>query len=321
MQAVVSDSFTRLRATFASSLIKSKSGYRKDSNEELDVGAYLGNVIQLVDSEIVATHLGPRPARLTILVKNFKVIGSDRSFSFGQPRQVECFDENAQLIDKLTAFRAQEDARKHTNQPQGKFLSSPSASSSGIKRMSVLQNANDGQELSSQVPMSRLGAGVLQSAKEQSLAESQDKGHGNLQSNVCNSKSASSTDRAQPTKHPDSSISDNAEEEKSAEVHLIDGKNTSVQKQPEAGELKDGSDQLLKLVLARNSANFQPKRIAEAPQSFLPFENIHDDSYGGDKPQRESSIKAFKVGEGVNMGTKQEQVRAPLEKQRVCVVK
>lgn len=100
----ISDSSTRLRATIAASaaqkfFLETKKRITQDT---------LGGLIQILDFEIVATHLGPRESRLTLLIKDFKSLGSEGSGSFGSPRPIELNNNIQQFLQHLAEFRAQE---------------------------------------------------------------------------------------------------------------------------------------------------------------------------------------------------------------------
>ncbi|KAL8918112.1 MAG: hypothetical protein Q9208_007554 [Pyrenodesmia sp. 3 TL-2023] len=97
----VSDSVTYLKATISSA---AAAEHQKKTGARITEGT-LGNIIQLSDAEIVATHLGPRPSRVTILVSRFKIVGSDKSGQFGIPRPFEATDIGRQLLAKLTFLR------------------------------------------------------------------------------------------------------------------------------------------------------------------------------------------------------------------------
>ena len=68
----------------------------------------LGGLIQILDFEIVATHLGARSERATILIYDFESIGSEGSGAFGCPRPLESLPEVVELLDQLKAMRARE---------------------------------------------------------------------------------------------------------------------------------------------------------------------------------------------------------------------
>ncbi|KAL8794360.1 MAG: hypothetical protein Q9195_003058 [Heterodermia aff. obscurata] len=68
----------------------------------------LGAVIQIHDYEIVAQHHGPKRTKITMLINNFKHVGSDGSPAFGNPCSIECQPPIIELLEKLQTLRAQE---------------------------------------------------------------------------------------------------------------------------------------------------------------------------------------------------------------------
>lgn len=98
----VSDSVTYLKATISSS---AASEYQSKTGKRITEGT-LGNIIQLHDAEIVATHLGPRLSRITLLVRKFGVVGSDKSGQFGNPQPFEATQAGQQLLERLFSLRA-----------------------------------------------------------------------------------------------------------------------------------------------------------------------------------------------------------------------
>ncbi|KAL9056598.1 MAG: hypothetical protein Q9206_002691 [Seirophora lacunosa] len=98
----ISDSVTYLKATISSS---AAAEHKKRTRKRITDGT-LGNIIQLLQVEIVATHLGPRSSRITLLVSNFRVVGSDKSGQFGNPRPFEVTQDGQQLLEKLSSTRA-----------------------------------------------------------------------------------------------------------------------------------------------------------------------------------------------------------------------
>lgn len=73
----------------------------------------LGGLIQIVDFEIVGTHLvGRRSSKITILVKNFQFLGFG-STPFVIPRPVDALPELNELLARLEAFRKRESLESH----------------------------------------------------------------------------------------------------------------------------------------------------------------------------------------------------------------
>ena len=69
----------------------------------------LGGLIQILDFEVVATHLGPRDSRLTLLINEFTSLGSEGSSTFGRsPRPMEVHQGIKKLSERLEGFRAKE---------------------------------------------------------------------------------------------------------------------------------------------------------------------------------------------------------------------
>lgn len=64
-----------------------------------------------MDFEIVATHIGPRTSRLTILIKDFQILGSEGSRVFSFPRPIENMAGIVELLDELKSFRENESSR------------------------------------------------------------------------------------------------------------------------------------------------------------------------------------------------------------------
>ena len=90
-----------MRATIASSAAtKNAAATKKRITKDT-----LGGLIQIQEYEIVATHLGARSERATILIKDFKSIGSEGSGGFGCPRPLESLPEIVDLLDQLKALR------------------------------------------------------------------------------------------------------------------------------------------------------------------------------------------------------------------------
>ncbi|KAL8773224.1 MAG: hypothetical protein Q9209_001901 [Squamulea sp. 1 TL-2023] len=147
--AYVSDSVVRLKATFRSTAAeqhKKKTGKR--ITEET-----VGNIIQLEDAEIVATHIGPRTSKITLLIKRFRLIGSDTSGQIGDPRPFDATQEFDELLHKLSTFRKAEAGVSGANSSQ----ESPDKHSLPRPRLGTFTplnfNGYGSQQLFSQVPL------------------------------------------------------------------------------------------------------------------------------------------------------------------------
>ena len=102
------------------------------SNTRRNLTTTVGGLIQLLDFEIVATHLGPRPQRLTLLVKKFKSLGSDGSGEEGVPRPIESREDTKALLNQLIKLRNQEAARRQDGSlPEGSSKASSTKSHCG----------------------------------------------------------------------------------------------------------------------------------------------------------------------------------------------
>ena len=113
--------------------------YRAKNKRSLTHGTP-GGLIQLLDFEIVATHLGPRPERVTIDVNDFKSLGSNGSGNFGlaTPYSVESRLEIKQLLQKLEHLRNRNSQGGHLS-PNPSIRSQFSTASSVEESDSVSQ--------------------------------------------------------------------------------------------------------------------------------------------------------------------------------------
>ena len=113
--------------------------YRAKNKRSLTHGTP-GGLIQLLDFEIVATHLGPRPERVTIDVNDFKSLGSNGSgnFGFATPYSVESRLEIKQLILNLENLRNRNSQGDHLS-PNPSIRSQFSTASSVEESDSVSQ--------------------------------------------------------------------------------------------------------------------------------------------------------------------------------------
>ena len=87
-----------------------KKKYRKRITE-----GTAGGVIQLLQFEIVVTHLGEPSEKLTLLIQEFKHLGSDGSGPFGDPKPIIERKSLLTLLAELATFRNREAARQRLN--------------------------------------------------------------------------------------------------------------------------------------------------------------------------------------------------------------
>ncbi|KAL8697999.1 MAG: hypothetical protein Q9201_006808 [Fulgogasparrea decipioides] len=142
-QASVSDSVTYVKITIASA---AAAEHEKRTGKRVTEET-LGNIIQLQDTEIVATHLGPRGSRITLLVRAFKVIGSDKSAAFGSPRPFDATQEYSLLLEKLSAFHGLVENRS----PSQSVVGASERSSPAGPRLGTFPIAEDSRYLSQQL--------------------------------------------------------------------------------------------------------------------------------------------------------------------------
>lgn len=116
IEAWVSDSITRLQVRFATSAAHK---YREETRRRLTQDS-LGGILQITDFEILATHLGPRPSRLTFLIKDFQNVGCVGSGGFGCPRALNDLPEIIELLDRLQILRSQGRSKAHQSLITGK---------------------------------------------------------------------------------------------------------------------------------------------------------------------------------------------------------
>ena len=76
-----------------------------------------GGIIQVQEFEIVATHLGPKSSRLTLLISSFNHLGCDGEGTFGCPRPIETQDGIQKFLDELQNFRSKQ-ARSPQEPPE-----------------------------------------------------------------------------------------------------------------------------------------------------------------------------------------------------------
>lgn len=126
VKLVLSDKSISIPATIASGAVNAfEKKYRKRITERTQ-----GGIIQLLQFEIVVTHLGEPSEKLTLLVQEFKHIGSDGSGTFGHPQPITEKLSLQKLLTELKAFRDQEAARPRSNQDGLEIRSASSEKSS-----------------------------------------------------------------------------------------------------------------------------------------------------------------------------------------------
>ena len=112
IKVILSDKYTSIPATIASGAVSAfKKQYRKGITERTQ-----GSVIQLLQFEIVVTHLGEPAEQLTLLVQKFKHLGSDGSGIFGDPKPITENGSLRTLLAELTDFRNRQAAKRRVNQ-------------------------------------------------------------------------------------------------------------------------------------------------------------------------------------------------------------
>ncbi|KAL9612134.1 MAG: hypothetical protein Q9167_003250 [Letrouitia subvulpina] len=289
--AVISDSATHLRATIASSAIgkfNTKDGKRVTEHT-------LGNVIQLLDSEIVATHLGPRAQRLTMLVKDFKVLGSDRSQAHVQPRPIDAIQENTLLLEKLMAFRMEERTTKHQHLQRDTILSSQGAFPLGKEHLDTtnVQFSSDSQHLFSQVPVSLTKEESIQHNTEKYSPKHQDKRKGFVQSNNSPSEGKTASNESNTTRDQSSPQSNTGKRRKLLGLNIADGEVADFEKQLEARKPKNQTDRLMDIF---NNKRAFPSRIngpsgAPGTAAILPMVDAHNDTQAAGLDSTETGSK------------------------------
>lgn len=101
----------RVEATIAKDAVQT---YRRKTGKRLTDGT-VGGIIQLLDFEIVATHIGGRQKRITLFVTDFKNLGANGAGSYGFPQAIQDRDKVKELLQMLIEFRARESAEKQAS--------------------------------------------------------------------------------------------------------------------------------------------------------------------------------------------------------------
>ena len=109
MQCVLSDGLTYITATIEKVALENleKLTGRKLSN------TCLGGLFEIQECEIVATHFGPRPNRITLFVTRLRHLGCDGLAGFGSPRPSHGIEELVRTYERLESYR------KRCKGPQG----------------------------------------------------------------------------------------------------------------------------------------------------------------------------------------------------------
>lgn len=145
------------------------TSYQNRTGDE--VTKTLGNIIQIQNAEVVATHLGPRPLRITLLVSSFKVIGSDTSGQFGSPRTFEGTSEYSRLLEALSTYRTPDTTASHSqNAGQSELTSADPRSRSPL---SASENCYGSQQLFSQIPAPSGSSNRATQAEEKLMLDAQ----------------------------------------------------------------------------------------------------------------------------------------------------
>ena len=149
---MLSDSETRINVTLE---IAATDEYHQKYNREIQ-NEKLGGILQLIEYDIVASHIAPRPKRLVLLVKKFDVLSPGGSGTVGSiPRPIEDLAISRELLRKLE----QQSQRKGASTTRKDFStprSSPASSSmpsplSGVSKSSRPISVGD-PPLSTQIP-------------------------------------------------------------------------------------------------------------------------------------------------------------------------
>lgn len=112
IKVILSDKSISIPATIAS---EAALAFEKKYWKRITEGTR-GCVIQLLQFEIVVTHLGEPSEQLTLLVQEFKHLGSDGSGTFGEPQPISGKGSLRILLAELTGFRNREAAKRRVGQ-------------------------------------------------------------------------------------------------------------------------------------------------------------------------------------------------------------
>lgn len=128
----MSDSYTFIQATFASSIVRAYvTKYQKRITAETK-----GSIIDITQYEIVATHLGPTQSSVTLLVQDLHVRGCHGSATFGQPVPIQERHRVGLLVRRIRELKSVEvsDTSKDSEKDE---LVSPSSKRPPIETLLV----------------------------------------------------------------------------------------------------------------------------------------------------------------------------------------
>ena len=124
MRAAVSDSQTRISATFA---VSATQEYKQKNLRDFTKGTSRG-LLQLNDYDIVLTPLGPKRFHLTLFVRDFKFLGATDARVGSVPRPIEDVGDTPSLLARLS----QQWKRRDKAQSKGTPTSRSSPRVSGV---------------------------------------------------------------------------------------------------------------------------------------------------------------------------------------------
>ena len=105
VQVILSDSKSFIRATIA---LKAVQCFEEQWHHRITKGT-TGGLIQLLDFEVVATHLGDPRLQLTLLINELGYLGCSQSATYGHPQSIETREGIQDFLSELRKFRRQEE--------------------------------------------------------------------------------------------------------------------------------------------------------------------------------------------------------------------
>ena len=105
VQVVLSDSETFIRATIA---LKAVQCFEEKWHHSITKDT-TGGLIQLLDFEVVATHLGDPKLQLTLLINELRYLGCSHSGTYGRPESIETREGIREFLSDLRKVRRQEE--------------------------------------------------------------------------------------------------------------------------------------------------------------------------------------------------------------------